>query len=84
MALNKKNLLIMLQMQKRVYEYVSSEDTLADMDTTGYFNDAADELVVNTPIFAYASDGFGILTVNANNGLVVDTANALKPAGDSD
>ena len=39
------------------WQYKSAADTKATIDTTGYFNDVANMLKVNDPMFVIASDG---------------------------
>jgi len=61
--------------------YYSSADTIADANTAGYFNDAANILNLNDIIMTITSTGgTPVLThayVNANNGSVVDIINGV-------
>jgi|TARA_R110001592_G_scaffold280774_1_gene548144 hypothetical protein len=61
--------------------YYSSADTIADANTAGYFNDAANILNLNDIIMTITSTGgTPVLThayVNANNGSVVDITNGV-------
>tara|TARA_R110000796_G_scaffold251000_1_gene381435 strand:+ start:799 stop:1068 length:270 start_codon:yes stop_codon:yes gene_type:complete len=61
--------------------YYSSEDTIADANTAGYFNSAANILNLNDIIMTITSTGgTPVLThayVNANNGSVVDITNGV-------
>lgn len=64
-------------------------DTSADVDTAGYFNDAADLLVVGDRIAMNVdTDGtpaYGYVTVNSNTGGVVDVTNfTAYPTTDGD
>ena len=61
--------------------YYTSEDTIADANTAGYFNDAAGMLNLNDLIMTVTStSGTPVIThayVNANNGTVVDITNGV-------
>jgi len=61
--------------------YYSSADSIADANTAGYFNDAANILNLNDIIMTITSTGgTPVLThayVNANNGSVVDITNGV-------
>ncbi len=61
--------------------YYSSADSIADANTAGYFNDAANILNLNDIIITITSTGgTPVLThayVNANNGSVVDITNGV-------
>ncbi len=61
--------------------YYISEDTIADANTAGYFNSAANMLNVNDLIITITSTGgTPVLThayVNANNGSTVDITNGV-------
>ncbi|MFO1156585.1 MAG: hypothetical protein U1E43_07395 [Rhodospirillales bacterium] len=69
-----------------LWHYTSPDDTAA-VDTTGYFNSAADMLRVGDMILANVSSGGtpagGIYLVNGNQAGVVDVAN-LTPVGVTD
>jgi hypothetical protein len=71
-----------------VYTY-STADTIADVNTAGYFNAVASLLKVGDIIFCYTSTGgtpvMSIVYVNANSGTVVDVTDGLTvTATDSD
>lgn len=62
-----------------IHTYLTN-DTIADVNTEGYFNDIAGELRVGDKIYVYADADGGTPTpadfyVNANDGAVVDVAN---------
>lgn len=58
-----------------------STDTLATVNTVGYFNEIASEVRVGDFIFAYLDTGGTpqgyVINVNANSGTVVDVADGL-------
>lgn len=58
-----------------------SADTVAAVNTAGYFNDVSDLLTVGDNIYAYLDTGGAPqaynLTVNANSGGVVDITDGL-------
>lgn len=69
--------------------YYSTADTIATVNTAGYFNDAATMLNVNDVILAITSTGGTPVVshtyVNANNGSTVDVVNGVAiTATDSD
>jgi hypothetical protein len=69
--------------------YYSTADTIATVNTAGYFNDAANMLNVNDVILAITSTGGTPVVshtyVNANNGSTVDVVNGVAiTATDSD
>lgn len=49
-----------------LFSFVDSGSTLATIDGSGYFNDAADILKVGDFILVVGSNGYGISIVNAN------------------
>lgn len=59
----------------------TSADTVADVNTAGYFDDAAADLSVGDVIMAYLDTGgtpqVYLLWVNANDGTTVDVADGL-------
>lgn len=59
----------------------STADTIADVNTTGYFNSLASLLRVGDIIFCYTSTGgtpaMSIVWVNSNTGSVVDVTDGL-------
>lgn len=59
----------------------TTTDTIADVNTAGYFNSAASLLKVSDIIFCYTSSGgtpvMSIVWVNANSGTVVDVTDGL-------
>lgn len=61
--------------------YYSTADTIATVNTAGYFNDAANMLNVNDVILAITSTGSTPVVshtyVNANNGSTVDVVNGV-------
>jgi len=57
-----------------LWHYTTATDAAAAVDTTGYFNDAADMLRVGDIIIANVSGGAGLFLVNANDGVTVDVA----------
>jgi hypothetical protein len=69
--------------------HYSTPDPIADVNTAGYFNSAANMLGLNDVIIAVTSTGgspvVSLAYVNANSGTVVDITNgAAIDAGDSD
>lgn len=69
--------------------YYSTADTIATVNTAGYFNDAANMLNVNDVILAITSTGGTPVVshtyVNANDGSTVDVVNGVAiTATDSD
>ena len=66
-----------------IWHYKSSGDALNTIDAAGYFNDMVSEVNVGDVIFINASNGFGIATVNANNGTVIDIADIVSMTSDS-
>ena len=65
---------------KRLWYYVTS-DTIATVNTAGYFNDAANMLNLNDVIMTVTSTGstpvVGHTYVNANDGSTVDVVNGV-------
>jgi hypothetical protein len=62
-----------------------TDDSAGDIDSAGYFDDAADRLGVGDVIMAEHSGGTGLFRVNANDGTTVDVDNATDIGGtDSD
>ena len=78
MAYISKNLSVLAYANGFTLWHYTTPDTAATVDTTGYFNSAADMLRVGDMIFANTSTGGtiigGIFFVNANSGGVVDIA----------
>lgn len=71
-----------------VYSY-STADTIADLNTAGYFNDLASVLSVGDLIYCFTSTGgtpaAHLVWVNSNNGTTVDVTNGqVITATDSD
>ncbi len=65
---------------QRLWYYVTA-DTIADVNTAGYFNDAANMLNLNDVIMAVTSTGGTPVVshtyVNANDGSTVDVVNGV-------
>lgn len=65
----------------RIWTY-KTNDTIADINTAGYFNAAAADLEVGDLIYAFTdADGTPegcFFVVNANSGTVVDVTNGLS------
>ncbi len=76
MAFQSKDLSVLAYANGFTLWHYTSADTAADMDTAGYFNDAADMVRVGDMVMANAdTDGTpssGIYLVNANSSGVVD------------
>tara|TARA_Y100001938_G_scaffold139866_1_gene207307 strand:+ start:1792 stop:2052 length:261 start_codon:yes stop_codon:yes gene_type:complete len=66
-----------------IWHYKSTGDALNTIDTAGYFNTMVSEINVGDVIFVNASNGFGISTVNANDGSAIDTADIVSMTSDS-
>ena len=66
-----------------IWHYKSTGDALNTIDTAGYFNDMVSEVNVGDVIFINASNGFGIATVNANDGSAIDVADIVSMTTDS-
>lgn len=67
-----------------VYTY-STADTIADVNTEGYFNDLSDTLEVNDVIIVGHSAGVTFTNVASNTGGVVDVVDGLAiPTTDTD
>ena len=69
--------------------YYTTADTIADVNTAGYFNNAANMLNLNDVIMTVTSTGgtpvVGHTYVNANDGSTVDVVNGVAiTATDSD
>lgn len=61
----------------------NTADAVTDIDTTGYFNDAAQKLSVNDLIFATVTStgvaqSVGMFIVLSNTGTVVDVSNVIS------
>lgn len=61
----------------------NSADVITDIDTTGYFNDAAqllspNDLIITTVTSSSVAQSVGILIVLSNSGTVVDTSNVIS------
>jgi hypothetical protein len=87
MAYSSHNLSVLAYANGFTLWHYTSPDDGAVVDTTGYFNGAADMLRVGDMIFANvatsATPGAGIFLVNANAAGVVDVAN-LTSVGATD
>ena len=69
----------------REWNYVSSADAQAAINTAGYFNDAADLLKVGDRITAKDSAGsVDVYYVNANDGTTVDVDDGTAVDGGTD
>ena len=86
MALNLSNLAVQVQTGTdlpRLFVYKTT-DTIADVNTAGYFNNASKILKVLDTIFVYSStDGtpaLNIVYVNSNSGGVVDVTDGTTVA----
>jgi hypothetical protein len=66
-----------------IWHYKSTGDALNTIDAAGYFNDMVSEVNVGDVIFINASNGFGIATVNANDGSAIDVADIVSMTTDS-
>ena len=66
-----------------IWHYKSTGDALNTIDGVGYFNTMVSEINVGDVIFVNASNGFGISTVNANDGSTIDTADIVSMTSDS-
>ena len=88
MAFNEDNLVPVSQDGTDVFDIFkySTTDTIATVNTSGYFNDASDKLSVNDTIFVQsASNVMTIVYVNSNTGGVVDVTDGITiPATDGD
>lgn len=71
----------------RTWAYTTT-DAIADVNTAGYFNDAAHLLNVGDRITAITSSGgtpsYDVFYVNANNGTVVDVDDGTAIDGGTD
>lgn len=87
MAYSSHNLSVLAYANGFTLWHYTSPDDAGAVDTTGYFNSAADMLRVGDMILANVSSGgapaAGIYLVNANQAGVVDVAN-LTPVGATD
>lgn len=87
MAFQSKNLSVLAYANGFTLWHYTSPDTAADVDTAGYFNDAAEMVRVGDMVLANAdTDGTpasGIFLVNANAAGVVDVAD-LTAFGSAD
>lgn len=86
MALDRKNLRALVQLQDFGLWHYTTTDSAADIDTAGYFNEMSGKtgFGLGTVIFVNAdTDGtpaYGILTVISDDGSTVDTADMLATA----
>lgn len=64
-----------------LWGYLTADDTLSDVTTVGYFNEARDMLRVDDWLFIKASDGSGIAIVNENASGTVDLTDATAVGG---
>lgn len=65
------------------YTFKDTASTVAQIATTGYFNDASDILKVGDLVYGVGSNGYGLGVVNSNSAGVVDTTN-LTAVGTAD
>lgn len=86
MALNLSNLAVQVQTATdlpRIFIYKTT-DAIADVNTAGYFNNAAKILKVLDTIFVYSSTGgtpaLNIVYVNSNDGSTVDITDGTTVA----
>ena len=65
----------------KMWQYYHATDTVAQIATSGYFNNAADKLSVNDMVFVQgaitATPAAAICLVASNTGTVVDLTNGL-------
>ncbi|MBO6518698.1 MAG: hypothetical protein JJ900_11730 [Rhodospirillales bacterium] len=85
MAFKSKDLSVLAYANGFTLWHYTTVDTAADVDTAGYFNDAADMLRVGDMLFANVdTDGTpagGIFYVNANASGTVDVADMTQVGG---
>ncbi len=85
MAFKSKDLSVLAYANGFTLWHYTTVDTAADVDTAGYFNDAADMLRVGDMLFANVdTDGTpagGIFYVNANASGTVDIADMTQVGG---
>lgn len=74
MAYASKDLSVLAYANGFTLWHYTTADLAADVDTSGYFNDAADMLRVSDIIVANTGSGSGFFLVNANAAGVVDVA----------
>lgn len=55
-----------------IWRYKSTGDTMATIDSAGYYNSASHLLLVGDVMLVQASNGHGITVISANSGGVVD------------
>ncbi len=85
MAFQSKNLSVLAYANGFTLWHYATQDPAADVDTAGYFNDAAEMVRVGDMVLANVdTDGTpasGILLVNANAAGVVDVADLTQVGG---
>ena len=85
MAFQSKNLSVLAYANGFTLWHYTTADAAADVDTVGYFNDAAEMVRVGDMVLANVdTDGApasGILLVNANAAGVVDVADLTQVGG---
>jgi len=85
MAFQSKNLSVLAYANGFTLWHYTTADAAADVDTVGYFNDAAEMVRVGDMVLANVdTDGApasGILLVNANVAGVVDVADLTQVGG---
>lgn len=85
MAFKSKDLSVLAYANGFTLWHYTTVDTAADVDTAGYFNDAADMLRIGDMLFANVdTDGTpagGIFYVNANASGTVDVADMTQIGG---
>jgi len=58
--------------QFKFLQYATADDTLATINTAGYFNLSAAMMPIGSLLFIQGSDGFGLFVVKSNAAGVVD------------
>lgn len=85
MAFQSKDLSVIAYANGFTLWHYTTEDAASDVDTSGYFNDAADMLRIGDMLLANTdTDGTftsGILTVTSNDGSTVDVADLTEVGG---
>ncbi len=85
MAYNKSNLSVIAYANGFSLWHYTTTDTAADVDTAGYFNDAAGQVRVGDIIVGNVdTDGTpqaGLFRINANDGAIVDVDDMLQIGG---
>lgn len=65
----------------QLYGYCSDDDTLADVQQSGYFTDAQDQLKVGDVLFVRASDGVAVTGVATSTTTAIDLYNFTSLSG---